>query len=138
MMSPITAQREGSPVGTRVPLRTVAAALAGAIALIYGLLYLDVLSIEGATDGERGILGVAAGVFVVLGLLLWRRRSRLLWTAVVVIQVIMAAMYLAIAPDRDPAFEVWGVSIRALSFVLVVVIVKLWLEARRDRGGGPA
>jgi hypothetical protein len=50
----------------------------------------------------------------------------------------MAAMYLAIAPDRDPAFEVWGVSIRALSFVLVVVIVKLWLEARRDRGGGPA
>jgi hypothetical protein len=44
----------------------------------------------------------------------------------------VAAMYVAVAPERDPAFEVWGLTIRGLSFVLIVLLV----AAVAQRGGG--
>lgn len=106
--------------------------MAGAIALLYGLLYLDVLSIVGASDGERGILGAAAGAFALIGVLLWWRPSRLLWVTVAGVQVMMGWMYLAIAPERDPSFEMWGITIRVLSLGLLVAVAKMWLDTRHD------
>jgi hypothetical protein len=132
---PTTAERAPTTSPGRPRLQLVAAALAGAIALLYGLLYLGVLSIAGATDGERGILGVAAGLFVVLGALLWWRRSRVLWGAITAIQVLMGWMYVAIAPDRDPSFEVWGLTIRVVSVGLLFAVLKLWHDTRRAEPG---
>jgi hypothetical protein len=49
------------------------------------------------------------------------------------IQVLMGWMYLDIAPDRNPSFEVWGVTIRAVSVVLVVTLIALLLTDHRAR-----
>jgi len=114
----------------------VASILAGTIAALYAMLFAGVLIIAGATDAERGILGVAAAVFAVVAGLLWWRRSRLLWAAAAVLQVVLGWMYLAIAPDRDPAFEMWGVTIRVVSLVLLVVLVRMLIAERRERKVG--
>jgi hypothetical protein len=132
-MAPTTSERVGTTHPVRPRLQQLAASLAGAIALIYGLLYLEVLTIAGASDDERGILGMAAMVFVLIGVLVWWRRSRWLWAVVAGVQVLMGGMYLAIAPERDPSFEVWGITIRVLSLGLLIAVVTLWLDARRDR-----
>jgi len=118
----------------RPMLQRVATGIAGGIALLYALLYAGVLEIPGASAEELGTLGVAAVVFAVLAALLWWRRSRLLWAGTVAIQVVMGWMYLAIASERDPSFEVWGISIRVLSLGLVVALVALLVTDRRPRG----
>jgi hypothetical protein len=127
-----------APTSTRAAVRRpalqrVAAAVAGLIALLYALLSAGVLEIPGASSEELGILGAAAGVFVVIAWMLWRWHSRILWIAVAGIQVLMGWMYLDIAPDRNPSFEVWGVTIRAVSVVLVVTLIALLLTDHRAR-----
>jgi hypothetical protein len=114
-------------------LQRVATGLTGVIAALYALLYAGVLELPGANDGERGILGVAAAVFAMLAVALWRYRGRLLWSAAVLLQLGLGWMYLAIAPERDPSFEVWGLTIRALSIPLVVTLVGLLVLHHRDR-----
>jgi hypothetical protein len=124
------------PVAPEVsaPPRRIAVAVALVIALVYLLIYAGVLSIGAAEAGELGVLGVAGLVFAGIALLLWRTSSRAVWVGVVGLQLVMGAMYVAVAPDRDPAFEVWGLLIRVLSLILVVAVV--WLAAvswrRRD------
>ncbi len=114
-------------------LRLVAAGTAALIAVVYGLLFADVLSIAGATAGDRGILGVAGAVFLVLAVLLWLVRSRWLWAGAALLQVLLAVMYLAVAPERDPSFEVWGLTIRALSAVLLITLLALIAGTLRRR-----
>ncbi len=119
--------------GPRPRIQQVAAGLAGTIAVLYGLLFAGVLPLEGATAGELGILGVAAAVHALIAGLLWWRRSRVLWAAAAVLQVVLGWMYIAIAAERDPAFEIWGVTIRVVSVVLLVVLIRLLLTERRER-----
>jgi|GEM_PF-3529806 len=108
--------------------RRVAVGSSLAIALVYGLIYLGVVSIGRAEAGDLGVLGVAALVHLAFaGLLTWTS-SRLVWAGIALFQLMLAAMYLGIAADRDPAYEVWGVTIRALSAVLVVALVALIVE----------
>jgi hypothetical protein len=127
---PRSAERKPSQVSR------LAAATAALIAAIYGLIFAGVLSVGPAEAGELGILGVAGGVFLVLALLLWRLRSRLLYAATALLQLLLAVMYVAVAPERDPAFEVWGLTIRALSLVLLAAVVMLFVQARRSSPGG--
>lgn len=112
----------------------LAAATSSLIALIYGLIYAGVLSVGRAEAGDLGILGIAGGVFLVLALLLWRLRSRLLYAATALLQILLAIMYVAVAAERDPAFEVWGLTIRVLSLVLLAAAVTLLVQAHPERG----
>jgi hypothetical protein len=121
----------------RSRLQEAAVAISAAIALLYAATFAGVLTIEGAGDGDPAVLGVAAVLFAVLGVLLWWRRSRVLWAAAAAIQVLMGAMYLAIAAERDPSFEVWGLTIRGLSLVLLACLVGLFVEAGRARRAAP-
>jgi hypothetical protein len=114
-------------------LRGIAAATAALMAILYGLILAGVLSVGRASEGDLGILGVAGLVFAVLAALLWFVRSRLLWAAIALLQVLMGWMYVVVGAERDPSFEVWGVSIRVLSLVLVVTLITLFVEARRSR-----
>jgi hypothetical protein len=106
-----------------------------AIALVYAAIYLGVVSIGAAESGELGVLGVAGLVFLAIALVLWRTSSRAVWIGIIVMQVLTAVMYVQIAPDREPAFEIWGLTIRGLSVVLVVALV--WLLAASFRSRKP-
>ena len=132
-MSTTVLTRGSSATAVRTPLQRLATGSAGAIAVLYGLLFIGVLDVGQATDAERGILGVAAAVFVVLAGLLWWRRSKLLWAFAAALQLLLGWMYLAIAPERDPSFELWGVTIRLVSVVLLVAVVGLIVADRRAR-----
>lgn len=124
-------------VGARPKLQWLATGVSAGIALLYALMFLGILSVEGASGDERGIVGLAAAVFVALTVALWWRRSRLLWAGTAGLQLAMGAMYVAIAPERDPSFEVWGLTVRGLSLVLLAALVGLLVSARRDRMVAP-
>jgi hypothetical protein len=130
-MSTITSSPETTVGQREARLRRPAAMLAAAISVLYLLIFAGVLSVGRAEAGELGILGVASGVFAVLAILLWRVRSRLLWAGAGLLQVLLTWMYVAIAPERDPSFEAWGLTIRGLSMVLLVLLAGLLLGARK-------
>lgn len=111
----------------------VAVAAAAATSVLYLAIFAGVLSVGRADVGELGILGVAGAVFAAFAALLWWVRHRAVWIGVALFQLPLAAMYVAIAPERDPSFEVWGLTIRALSVVLVVALVRTFLDDRRWR-----
>jgi hypothetical protein len=48
-------------------------------------------------------------------------------------QVMVIAMYVAIAPERDPSFEIWGITLRVLQVAMIVVLVTLLVRAARGR-----
>ena len=95
------------------------------VAAVYGLLAAGVLDLGAADSGELGILGVAGVVHLLLaaGLWLWLWPRRVLSSATVLLQLALAALYVAIAPERDPSYEVWGLTIRALSAALDVLAI---------------
>ena len=116
---------------THQRLRGIAVGSSALVALLYVLVYAGVLTVGRADAGELGILGFAGAVHALLAIALWRVESRVLWAGAAVLQVLLGWMYVAVAPERTPAYEVWGLTIRGLSAVLVVALVGLLLEARR-------
>jgi hypothetical protein len=130
--SPNAGTRTSVPrAGTR--LAHVAAGLAAAMAALYLAIFAGVLSVGRAEPGELGVLGMAGAVFAVIAALLWTVHRWWLWLAVGLLQLPIVAMYVAIAPERDPSFEVWGLTIRVLQAALVAVLVTLVARAFRER-----
>ncbi len=118
-------------------LRRTAAGIAALIALLYGLIWAGVLTVgTDAEAGELGILGVAGVVFLVLAALLWRYANRVLWVGTAVLQALMIWMYVVVGAERDPAFEVWGISIRVAQVALIGVLVALLVRSTRHRRDG--
>lgn len=111
--------------------RRVAIGSAALIGVVYVLIFAGLLSVGRAETGDLGVLGFAGAVFLTLAWLLWRYPGRWLWLGAAVLQIMTGVMYVAVAPDRDPAFEVWGLTIRALSAVLLLSLVTLLWQSRR-------
>ena len=101
------------------------------------LLAAGVLDLGAAESGELGILGAAGVVHLLLAGALWRWPRRRVLVPTVLLQLLLGAMYVAISPARDPSYEVWGLLIRGLSLVLVVLaILALVHGAGQRRSGG--
>lgn len=139
-LAPGPARRAGSsaPVTARTdaaafPLHRVAAALAALNTVVYALIFAGVLSVGRADEGELGILGVAGVVYLALAAVLWFVPRPLVWAGATLMQLLVIAMYVAIAPERDPSFEVWGISLRVLQVAMVVALVTLLVRAVRAR-----
>jgi hypothetical protein len=111
----------------------------GATAL-YLLIGLGVLAIGKAANGGTSDLfsfgAMMAVVFGVTALLLARFRSRAVLVTVAVLQVIVLVGYVAFAGVRDPAFELWGVSVKACQAIVLAAVVYLLThrEAATPRG----
>ncbi|HSK23330.1 MAG TPA: hypothetical protein VK906_09155 [Egicoccus sp.] len=128
------ATHTGVPPG-RGRLRVVAAGLAGAIALVYGLIATHAVTVivgpaETVARDQFGFAAPAALVFAVGAVLLLRYDDRRLWVLGALLQVPIVVMYLGLAAEREPSFEVWGVTIRVLQVALFVVLARLALQRR--------
>ncbi len=139
-LAPGPARRAGSPAlaptraGAHAPsLHRAAATLAALNAVIYGLIFAGVLSVGRADEGELGILGAGGIVYLLVAAVLWFVPRPLVWAAATAMQVMVIAMYVAIAPERDPSFEVWGITLRVLQVAMIVVLLTLLVRAVRGR-----
>ncbi len=121
---------------TRHRVRMGAAAIAAVMAAIYYLIGLNVLHVvEGAQDDPAAMLafGVPAGTLFLLGaLLLATQDRRILWIVGAVLQVLVFAMYISVAPSRTPSYETWGITLRIIEIPLAAALA--WLALT---GTGP-
>ena len=125
-----SAEHPTAPARLHTTASRAASGLAVIIAVGYLLLGTGVLDLGEAESGELGILVAAGVVHLLLAVVLWLRPWRWLLAIVVLMQLALAGMYVAIAPERDPSFEVWGLTIRGLSLLLVVALVLAMLPRR--------
>jgi 4-amino-4-deoxy-L-arabinose transferase-like glycosyltransferase len=113
----------------RRTVRLTAAAASAAMALIYFLIGLGVLSIGGSTSGETvdlAMFGYSAGTaFLILAALLFRTDRRWLWVLAALFQVWVYVIYFAVAPGRQPPFEIWGATLRVIQLVLFAGLLYL-------------
>lgn len=121
------------PISRRTA-RYLAAALAGAIATVYFSIAAGVLTVvtSAENDGSMVAFGISAGAAFLVGtLLLLAFDRRVLWILGAVLQVLVVWGYFAVAPDRTPAFEFWGISLRAIQVPLFAALVYLAVGSGR-------
>jgi len=120
---------------TRQQVRYVAAACAAAMAAIYYLIGLGVLSIGGSTTGEMVDLRVFGGgagtAFLATALLLLFTDRRWIWILAAIFQVWVMVIYFAVAGAREPTFEMWGLTLRTLQLPLLLGLLYLSLTTTR-------
>ena len=113
----------------RRTVRLTAATASAAMALIYFLIGLGMLSIGGSSSGETvdlTMFGFSAGTaFLILAALLVLTDRRWLWVLAALVQVWVYVIYFAVAPGREPPFELWGITLRAIQLVLFAGLVYL-------------
>lgn len=132
--------RRRSAVGSdvdRARLRAFAAVLAGATALLYGLIALHVVTVlDGPVTEVAGaqlaFAAPASGVYVIGVVLLLRYDDRRLWAIGLTLQLLVIGMYLSVASDRQPAYELWGVTIRVFQIGLLAILGRLALRPGAD------
>jgi hypothetical protein len=50
------------------------------------------------------------------------------WALAAILQVLIAVVYFAVAPMRDPSFEMWGIVLRVLQLGLFAALTYLALH----------
>ena len=124
---------------TRRTVRYVAAVLAATMALIYFLIGVGILTVVTPAEGDSSMLifGASAGAAFLLGaLLLVAFDRRVLWILGAVLQVFVVWGYLAVAPDRTPAFEAWGIALRVIQLPLFAALLYLAVRSAKSAGAG--
>lgn len=115
----------------RRQLRYLAAAVAAAVALVYFLIGLGVIQVVNAVPEDMSMFAFgmpAGGAFLIGAALLLTLDRRLLWVLGALLQVGTLVMYVAVAPQRDPPFEVWGMLIKVGQALLLVALTVLALR----------
>lgn len=107
-------------------MRRVAAGLCVVMAAVYLTIAAGGTSIEPSEEMSLAAFGiVSASIFLVGAGLLVALDRRPVWAAGAVLQLMIAAMYLAVSTERTPAFEAWGLGLRVLQVPLFVLLVLL-------------
>jgi hypothetical protein len=113
---------------SRHAVRLVGAAAAAIMALVYFGIGAGALQVVDppAAEGEMLFFGATAGAAFLLGAVLLTTLDRpILWVMGALFQVIVAVMYVVVAQQRTPPFEVWGITLRLLQVPLFAVLVYL-------------
>lgn len=112
----------------RQTIRYGAAVIAVAMALIYFMIGLGLAKVVKDTPAGTDLFGFGVGaglLFVATAAVILLIDRRVVWAIAAVLQVLIAAMYFAVAPTRDPSFEVWGITLRVLQLGLFAALVYL-------------
>jgi hypothetical protein len=117
----------------RRTVRLTAATASAAMAFIYFLIGLGVLSIGGSSSGETvdlRVFGLSAGsAFLVLAALLALTDRRWLWVLAAIFQAWVYVIYFAVAPGREPPYEFWGITLRIIQVVVFAGLIYLAWKA---------
>lgn len=117
----------------RRTVRLTAAIASAAMALIYFLIGLGVLSIGTSTSGEMvdlTLFGFSAGTaFLILAGLLAFTDRRWIWLIAAIFQAFVYLVYFGVAAGREPPFEVWGITLRVIQVVVFGGLIYLTLNA---------
>ena len=121
---------EGLPAAERRRrVRLAAAGLAAATTAIYLLIGLEVLRVVDRTAADAPPMltfgAPAAAAFALGVILLLLTDHRLVWALGALLQVVVIVMYVVVAPNRTPPFELWGVMIKVLQALLLAALVYL-------------
>ncbi|HEU5204125.1 MAG TPA: hypothetical protein VFU17_07505 [Candidatus Limnocylindrales bacterium] len=115
---------------TRTAVRHTAALLAGAVALIYLLIGLQVMTVIDNPGDQAAFALPAAVVFGGLAGLLAVTDRRVVWGAAAVFVGLVILMYFGVAPRRSPQYETWGIALRLLQVPLVAMLGYLAVRPR--------
>lgn len=114
---------------TRTAIRHTAAVIAGAVALIYLLIGLQVVTVIDVPSDQPAFALPAAAVFGALSVLLAISDHRVVWIASAIFVALVVVMYFGVAAQRVPQFETWGILLRVLQLPLVALLVWLGLTS---------
>lgn len=129
--------RQHVPAGTgerRRNLRYMAAIATSVTAIIYFLIGLNVLRVIDTAADQ--IFGIFAGIAYACGTLLLIRFDRQsVWLLGAAFQVFVIFTYFDMAAERSPSYEFWGIMLRIIQLVLLMVLVSLIWHARSEATG---
>jgi hypothetical protein len=111
----------------RRQIRIGAAVASAATTLMYLLIAFHVVSVVQPYSDQTWAFAPAAAYALGTALLV-TFDQRLLWMLGAILQVLVIAMYFQIAPQRTPAFELWGILIRVAQVVLLGALAYLVLR----------
>jgi ABC-type Fe3+-siderophore transport system permease subunit len=126
----LSSQRvSGMPRRRSQQARYVSSGAAAAAALLYVL---------AGTVGsiKLGFCLAMGGVFAVVAILLFLFGQRLVWNLVALLDLGAIIGYFAVAPTRDPHFELWGIAIKASQVILLAALGYLIIGDRPALGHG--
>ncbi len=126
----LSSQRVSGLPGQRSQQVRYAAAGAAALAALLYVLAGTVGSVK------LGFCLAMGGTFAAVAILLFFFGQRRVWNLVALLDLGAIAGYFAVAPTRDPHFEIWGIAIKASQVVLLAVLGYLITRARRTPGHG--
>jgi hypothetical protein len=125
---------------SREGVRYLAAGAALLMATLYALIGFGVLDVGGTTQASASeapdmwVFGVsAATAFLISAIVFLTVDRRWVWVAAIVFNVLVFAMYIAVSAMRAPAFEVWGMALRLIQFVLIGALGYLALHGAEKR-----
>jgi hypothetical protein len=116
---------------SRQTIRYAAAGIATLMALIYFMIGLEVVQVVVEQPAGSDIFGFGAGagaLFLGTAAVIVLVDRRVVWAIAVILQILIAVIYFAVAPTRDPNFEVWGITLRVLQLGLFAALVYLALH----------
>jgi hypothetical protein len=119
---------------SRTTIRHAGAVVAAVMAVMYFLIGAGILQVVTPNE-DPGFLFVfgagAGGAFLLGALLLMRFDRRWLWMLGAAFQVFVYWGYFSVAPDRTPAFEPWGITLRIVQVPLLIAL--LYLAVRPEQ-----
>ncbi len=134
----IGASGKGADTSGRLGLRAATAALAVAVAVLYILIATQVVFVADTSgkDSPAVPMALAGAAFLLGAVLVLLRDDRVVYLLGAVVQVAVIIGYFAVAPSRDPHYEVWGLTMKVAQLAILGLLVYLavktpWRRPRR-------
>jgi hypothetical protein len=116
----------------RRTIRLSAAGLATTIAALYLLIGVKAVAVIDDVEGQPAFGLPAAAAFAVAAILLLVVDRRWLWAIGAILQLLIIVTYVAVAGDRSPQFELWGILIRIAQVAFLATLIALALPRPRS------